>query len=195
MRGKWKKLINGTATTFLYLFAWEMFEELVEEGIALGLTTLLTKTISIVFVISATQGLKITIKRIIKSITYKEGNDKMKLIKNYLTLIWGNKITGATSGILAAGLVYYQAALPEYAGIAWIAIVAFIVFYNFAALLGGEYLYQILDRVAKANLKKEEYARIKAEEARIREIAKAKEFLAKVDEARKLVDQEVQKTE
>lgn len=171
MKEKLKRILNGTFSTFLYLFAWEMFEELVEEGIAFGITTILTKTVSIVFVVSLAQGAKITIKKIIKTITYKEGKDKMKLLKNYFILIWGNKVTGTIAGILGAGLVWYQTAVPQLAGIYWIAVIAFVVCYNIAAFLGGEYFYEILDRIAKANLKKEEYVKIKAAEAKAREIA------------------------
>jgi len=187
---KLKHILMKALAPFIYLFAWEMFEELIEEGIAFGITTLIAKTISIVFVVTFTQGLKVAIKRLIKTLTYKEGNDKMKLLKNYFTIMWGNKITGTMSGILGAGLVYFQATLPQYAGIIWIAAIAFVVCYNIAAFTGGEYFYQILDRIAKANLKKEEYAKIKAAEAKAKQIALAKDLIAKVEEAKKLIAQE-----
>lgn len=162
--------------TFFVLLVAELFEELIEEGIALGFTVLIAKAVSAIFVVTITQTIKVAIKRLIKVITYKEGNDKVKLLKNYWTLVWGNKITGLTAGILGGGLVYFQNLYPQFAGVWYYALIAFVVIYNVAIIIGGETLAQILDRFAQAKLKKEDYKKIKEAEAKAKEIAK------KVDE-------------
>ncbi len=110
----------------------------------------------------------------------------MKYLKNYWALVWGNKITGVVAGVLGAGLAYYQTLLPEISGIWYYALIAFVLVYNVAIVLGGEALSQILDRFAQAKLKKEDYKKIKEAEAKAKEIAK------KVDEEFKKLQAENQ---
>lgn len=94
---------------FLALFISEMVEEMIEEVIATTITWLIGRIISVLFVILLTQGTKAigkglyrVIKRVVKSITYKEGNDKMTKIKNFFAkakkvltenVIYANKLT------------------------------------------------------------------------------------------------------
>lgn len=94
---------------FLALFISEMVEEMIEEVIATTITWLIGRIISVLFVILLTQGTKAigkglyrVIKRVVKSITYKEGNDKMTKIKNFFAkakkvltenVIFANKLT------------------------------------------------------------------------------------------------------
>ena len=124
---KWyQRLINGDM--FLALLVSELFEELLEEAIATGITWIIGKLVSVLFIIALTQGTKIIIKRVVKSITYREGNDKMAKIKNFFTkakkvltenVIWSNKLT--ISGIFAYAFMLLEgtdvvnviAALPE----------------------------------------------------------------------------------
>ena len=95
------RFFEGTAFTFLALFVWELLEEALEEVIAMGITTLITKAISTIFVVSVTQAVKVVIKRFIKAMTYKQGDDKMKVIKNIFTFLWGNKLTTGLVGLSA----------------------------------------------------------------------------------------------
>lgn len=83
------------------VITWEVVEELLEELIAFWLSSafvlFITKTITTIGIVIATIGLKKLIfrlcKPIIKSITYKEGNDKMTKIKKFFTWIFANKKT------------------------------------------------------------------------------------------------------
>ncbi len=83
------------------VITWEVVEELIEEVIAFWLSSafalFITKTITTLGIVFATIGLKKLLfrifKPIIKSITYKEGNDKMTKIKKFFTWIFANKKT------------------------------------------------------------------------------------------------------
>lgn len=75
---------------FCTYLAIELVEELLEELIAFGVTWVFTKAISTLTVLIITQGSKTIIKLIVKRITYKEGNDKMKALKTFWTWLKGN---------------------------------------------------------------------------------------------------------
>lgn len=113
---------------FFALLVSELFEELLEEAIATGISWIIGKLVSVLFIVALTQGTKIIIKRVVKSITYREGNDKMAKIKNFFTkakkvltenVIWSNKLT--ISGIFASAFMLLEgvdvvnviATLPE----------------------------------------------------------------------------------
>ena len=51
--------------------------------IAWGISVVVTKALSVVFVLTITQTIKIAIKKIIKLITYKKGADKMDKVKHF----------------------------------------------------------------------------------------------------------------
>ena len=93
------------------VITWEVVEELLEEAIAYFLSSafalFITKTITTIGIVFATIGLKKLLfrlcKPIIKSITYKEGNDKMTKIKKFFTWIFANKKT--LIGTLSASLM------------------------------------------------------------------------------------------
>ena len=124
---KWyQKLVNGDM--FFALLVSELFEEFLEEAIATGITWIIGKLVSVLFIVALTQGTKIILKRIVKSITYREGNDKMAKIKNFFTkakniltenVVWSNKLT--ISGICASAFMLLEgtdvvsviATLPE----------------------------------------------------------------------------------
>lgn len=161
--------------TALTVFIWEILEEFLENFIAFGISAMF----STVFLLLATQGIKLTIKKgikflvpIVKRYTYKEGNDKVKFLKNYWTKVWGNKITGASAGIGFAGLSYFQTFIPVATHCWWIALIVFVVFFNLAVFFGGETLAQIQDRLAQATLKKQEYAIVKEAQKRLKQIEK-----------------------
>lgn len=96
-----QRLLKGSGWTFLSVFVWELMEEGLENLIALAITSTIvafaTKALAVVF---TTQLIKVSIKKIgkwlmpvIKSITYKEGNDKMQKVKNFFLGVWANKKT------------------------------------------------------------------------------------------------------
>ena len=74
----------------------ELFESLIEEGIASGISWVFSNAITnALFIFISVQGLKVTtkglcklifliVKPLIKKITYKEGNDKVETIKNLI---------------------------------------------------------------------------------------------------------------
>lgn len=172
---KWLLASGGTAVT---VFSWELLEEALENVIALGISSAIAvlSTFVLVFV---TQGVKIGIKKsikilfpIVKAKIYKEGDDKMTMLKNYWTKVWGNKITGTLSAVPFATVAYYAF---DFASV-WFTIlavaVAFIVAYNIAVFFGGETLAQIQARIVDVKLSKEEKKKVKDIEAKAKEIAK-----------------------
>lgn len=96
--------------TFISLFfcglAIELVEEILEEIIAWSITNfitfVITKAFSVVIVFLGTQTIKFFIKKIIKKITYKEGNDKVNKMKSFITTLWQNK--GTIGGVLTGAL-------------------------------------------------------------------------------------------
>ena len=81
----YKKLFTSGGWTLFTVFIWEMMEELLEEVIAFGIVSFFTKALSTIVVIGITQLSKRAImkmcKPIVKTFTYKEGDDKMNKIK------------------------------------------------------------------------------------------------------------------
>ena len=117
-----KKIRDFFCDSFLYLLAIELVEETLEELIAWGITNVLTwvitKALSALIVVALTQSTKIVIKRLIKRITYKEGNDKMNKIKTFFTWIFANKKTllgigSSAVAVLSGTGVIDVNALPE----------------------------------------------------------------------------------
>ena len=107
-----KKLKALFVNSFFYCLAVELVEELLEELIAWGITNCLTwvitRALSAIIVVSLTQAVKIVIKKIIKSITYKEGNDKVSKLKEFFKWIWANKCT--IGGVALGGLTVVSGA-------------------------------------------------------------------------------------
>lgn len=171
---KWLLASGGTAIT---VFSWELIEEALENVIALGITSFIA-VLSTFLLVFATQGVKIGIKKvvkflfpIIKQLIYKEGNDKMTMLKNYWTKVWGNKITGTFAAVPFAAVVYFAFDFANI-GLTILAVaLAFIFAYNIAIFFGGETLKQIQDRLAQGRLTKEEKAKAKAIDAKVKELA------------------------
>lgn len=172
---KWLLASGGTAVT---VFSWELLEEALENVIALGISSFIA-ILSTFFLIFATQFTKLTFKKlvkflfpIIKSKIYKEGDDKMKMLKNYWTRVMGNKLTGIFAAVPFAATVFFAFDFPSI----WLTVLAvaisFIVAYNIAIFFGGETLAQIQDRLAQATLKKQEYAIVKEAQKRLKQIEK-----------------------
>ena len=157
---------------------------MLEDLLALGITWIIGKVINVVLIVTLTQGTKIIIKRIVKTITYKEGKDKMKVLKkignwlkNAWVFVWNNKLTGimVSVGVYAAYSFYLASYLPYL----WANIIGAIVIGLVASILsirfGGETLTQIIDRVNATKLTREEKKQAKLA------AMMAKEELAKIE--------------
>ncbi len=158
-RTRIKDLFQGSGLTFIVVFAMEMVEEGLENLIALGISTLFSTVLLVCLTQLTKLGLKKLVKFImpfVKKLIYKEGKDKMELLKKYWTKVWGNKITGTSVGLGFAGISYFQTLIPFAHQCWWIALIVFVVFYNLGIFFGGETLNQIQERLANAVLTKEQ---------------------------------------
>ena len=117
-----KKIRDFFYNSFLYLLAIELVEEILEELIAWGISNFIAwivmKAISAVIVVALTQSTKVLIKRLIKKLTYKEGNDKMNKIKQAFTWLFANKksligVGSSAVAVLSGTGVIDVAGLPE----------------------------------------------------------------------------------
>ena len=184
----WKKLMASGLWSMTTIFAWELEEEALENLIAYGISSVvalfITKALSTLAIITATQGLKVGIKRFvfpyIKTFIYKEGNDKMNLVKTYFTKAWGNKITGLFSGVTASLCAYWQPVFPVATGCWWFALLVGVVFFNLAIMFGGETVKQIIARFAEEHLTKEQKKELK-------KIEKAEKVVKEYEESVKLL--------
>lgn len=175
MKTRWKEIFQGSGLTFTVVFAMEMLEEGLENLIALGISTLF----STVLLVCVTQLSKIGLKKLIKwmmpfvkQLIYKEGDDKMKALKNYWTKVWGNKITGTSVGLGFAGISYFQTFIDFAHHCWWVALIVFVVFFNLGVFFGGETLNQIQERLASATLKKEENEILKEAKKKLAQLEK-----------------------
>ena len=187
-----RKIANWFMTVFLVVFAWEVVEELLEDLIAYLITSMIArfivKAISTLGVFGITQGVKTLIKKMIfpfiKTLTYKEGNDKMSKLftglKNYWTLVWGNRVTGTIPAIGFGLVSYFQTFCAFATGNLWFALIVFVVFYNIAICFGGETLGQIIDRIAEKTKNKELKAQLK-------KVQKAQAIVDQYEEAKKTI--------
>ena len=114
-----QKLLSGSGWAIFTMFVWEMIEEGLENLIAYTLSSAValfaTKVLSTLAIITATQGIKVSLKRfftpLFKTLLYKEGNDKMSKLKQIFSWIWANKCTlggvglGALLTITGAGVI------------------------------------------------------------------------------------------
>lgn len=120
----------------------------------------------------------------------------MTWLKNYWTKVWGNKITGTIAGVGFGLTVYFAFSLPNLLLTILSVAVAFVFAYNIAIFFGGEKLAQIQERLASAKLTKEEKAKVKAIEAKAKELAKTMEATQKeklLTQAREAVEAEEKK--
>lgn len=187
-KGFLHKLFHGTGTAFFALFVWEIVEELFENLIAYCISSVMAifvvKALSTLGIMLATQGIKLSIKRFlfpfIKTLTYKEGNDKMNIVKKYLTMIWGNKFTGLFAGVGFGLVSYYQTALAFATGCWWIALIVGLVFFHIAVFVGGETFKQILARITETTKNKELKAQLK-------KVQHAQAIVDQYEEAKKIV--------
>ena len=174
-RMHWKDVFQGSGLTFVVVFAMEMLEEGLENLIALGISTLFSTVLLVVLTQASKIGLKKLIKWMmpfVKQLIYKEGDDKVKALKNYWAKVWGNKITGTSVGLGFAGISYFQTLVPFAHHCWWIALIVFVVFFNLGIFFGGETLNQIQERLANATLKKEEKDILKEAKKKLAQLKK-----------------------
>ena len=184
---KAKKLIAHSAIAYL---AIELAEELLEELIALGISSFFVKISSAFIIVGLTQGVKLAIKKIVKMITYKEGNDKVEKLKTIGKWLWANKKT--LGGTLSVALIGASGAgLIDVSGLPELLIAGFnitpILYYVFLgvfALIGvyGKGLEKIADFFARVGLIKAKKAQDKLRQEALNEI-KADEKLANQTQA------------
>ncbi len=99
-----KKIKELFVNSFIFYLAIELVEELLEEFFAFGITWIFAKAISTFTVVVITTFGKTIFKNIVKRITYKEGNDKMKAIQKIGQWIKGNykPLLGTASAAVTA---------------------------------------------------------------------------------------------
>ena len=99
-----KKIKELFVNSFVFYLAIDLVEELLEEIFAFGITWVFTKAISTFAVVVITTFGKTIFKNIVKRITYKEGNDKMKAIQKIGQWIKGNykPLLGTASAAVTA---------------------------------------------------------------------------------------------
>lgn len=197
---KWySNLFNGHV--FAVALLLEIFEEILEELFATGVSILIGKAISVLFVVAITQSTKMLIKRFIKIFTYKEGNDKMKLfkklgesLKNIWTFVWGNKYSEL--GVVMAcsfGFIGYVAFTKFVVANIFFGVVVGLVITILSILVinkaSWETLTQIRTRLSDTLLTKEEKAKQKQFDKKVEEVAMKlqKEQLAQLKERAKQI--------
>lgn len=99
-----KKIKELFVNSFVFYLAIDLVEELLEEIFAFGITWVFAKALSTFAVVVITTGGKAIFKSIVKRITYKEGNDKMKAIQKFGQWIKGNykPLLGTASAAVTA---------------------------------------------------------------------------------------------
>lgn len=99
-----KKIKELFVNSFVFYLAIELVEELLEEVFAFGIAWIFAKAISTFTVVVITTFGKTIFKNIVKRITYKEGNDKMKAIQKFGQWLKGNykPLLGTASAAVTA---------------------------------------------------------------------------------------------
>ena len=87
---KWKEILYDG---FLFVIIYEILEEILEDLIALAITDVFFGILSRVFCITVAQVIKFFVKRTVKALTRREGDDKMKLLKRIIYGLYFNKCT------------------------------------------------------------------------------------------------------
>lgn len=169
------KIFSGTYLALFTMFVWEMVEEALEGLIAYALSSVVaifvTKVLSTFAIVSATQGIKVTIKRFLvpffKQLTYREGHDKMSKVKKFFTWVWCNKKTllgtasTAVMGLSGTGVIDVNSILPLYIGSFNVTPVIYYACLAVLALLGVfgvgiEKIEEFFERIGLIKKAKEE---------------------------------------
>lgn len=88
-----KKFRDFFVNSFAFYLAIELVEDLIENLITVGISSLILKCLATFSVVTINYATKSAIKVMVKKITYKEGNDKVEKIKKVFTWIYCNKKT------------------------------------------------------------------------------------------------------
>ena len=218
MRKFWDWIKHALFDGFLFAFVWELLEEVLENAIAYCITTaiiaLATKTFAVVV---TTQLIKAGGKKflfpIIKKLTYKEGNDKMNKLKQFITWIFCNKKTllgTASTAVITlsgTGVIDVNGLAPLYVCGANITPFLYYGFLAVFALLGvfGKGIEDIKtffarvdlikDAKEKESLTKEAKKEIKAEEKLANQTQAQQEKKLAKEEAEKKAKAEKEKAE
>lgn len=173
---KINKLLSSAGWSLFIVFVWEIVEEGLESLIAFALSSavavFVTKAISTLAIVGTTQGIKVSVKRfvfpLIKQITNKGGNDKMKWLINTLKFIWANKFTiieMIVGGVIGYFGAYYLALeyliVPVWGYYAVAGLTAFVVAF-LAIYLGIETIAKYVQRIAVSKLDKNDQKKIDA---------------------------------
>lgn len=181
------KLFSGSGWALFTMFVWEMVEELLENLIAFALSSavaiFVTKALSTLVIITATQGIKVSAKRFLfpffKKIIYREGNDKVSKIRSFFKWIYANKktlvgtIAGAVATLSGTGVI-------NIAGLPVLNIGSFnitpVIYYGALLVLtllgvfgkGFENVNEFFERVGLIKAEKEQNAIIKQAQKEIK---------------------------
>lgn len=177
------KLFKNSWLALFTMFTWELVEEGFETLIAFCVSEVFTlfivKALSTLAIIGATQGIKVCIKRflvpLVKTLTYKEGYDKMNKVKRFFNWLWCNKKT--LGGTVMASLASIATAYSTYGGqfsflpplmwlgLNWTSILVGVAIFVLLELgvtgVGFERIATYLERVTKEKALKEEKAIMK----------------------------------
>lgn len=88
-----KKFRDVFVNSFAFYLAIELVEDLIENMITIGISSLILKCLATFSVVTVSYTTKAAIKTMVKKITYKEGNDKVEKIKKVFTWIYCNRKT------------------------------------------------------------------------------------------------------
>ena len=155
MKNIWKKLKGFLFDGFLFIIIYEILEEMLEDLIAFAVTDIFFGVLSKVFYVTITQTIKYGVKKVIKVLTRREGDDKMKLFKKIFYILYFNKCTIIMSLLSAfsAFSAYIILPLPLWARIS-IGAAILMIGILCAIQIGWENLGEIQDRLKLAKEKR-----------------------------------------
>jgi len=166
-------IFSGGGWALFTMFVWELLEEAFESLLAYALSSavaiFVTKVLSTLAIITATQGLKVIIKRFLYPLIknfIKERNIKMKWLKNVFKFLWANKITifsmiiGGVAGYFGAFYLASTYLAVQTLAIYFIAGGVALICAILSICLGGETIADYVKRIAIAKLSKEDQEKI-----------------------------------
>lgn len=168
---RWKELLYDG---FLFVIIYEILEEVLEDLIALAITDVFFGILSRVFCITVAQVIKFFVKRTVKALTRREGDDKMKLLKKMIYGLYFNKCTIIMSllGAFSAYCAYLIIPLPLWSRIvigACILLIGVMCSIN----IGWESYDEIIERLAKQKQERAERKIKREQKAKEKEILKS----------------------
>lgn len=193
----WNKLFRGGGLVFI-MFVWELVEEVIENLIAYGITSITVlfaaKVVSTFGIVALTQLIKSVGKRILfkitKKLTYKEGNDKVNKIKQFFVWLFCNKksllgvASSAVMTLSGAGVIDVNALPPLMVGAVNITPILYYVVLAIFAIIGicGNGFEKIKTYFARVEAEKAEKEQKTIEKVAQKEL-KAEEKLANQTQA------------